>query len=506
MRLSRLQHAADVQIDRLRNRLADPERGGRTLAATLAAYVALWTAYATLARTSQDLSSDMTEKLVWAHNLALGYYKHPPLSAYMVRAWFSVVPRADWTFYLLAILVAAAALWAAWRLAGDYLSGEKRVLALALLTLVPFFNFHAINYNANTVLMPLWAITTFWFLRSYRTRNSGYAALAGAGAAAAMLCKYWSVFLLAGLALAALTDARRGSYFRSAAPWITIAAGFVVLGPHLVWLVQNDFAPLHYAFYVHGAKPLATAAADALRYLAGVAGYVAVPVALVMIAARPRPASVAEMIWPADPQRRLVAVAFWAPLLLPALAAIVAGVAISSLWSMPAWALLPVLLLSPPAVTISEPAARWIVGIAIGFPIVMVLAAPGVAYFAHRAGKLPVTAQSRLLSAEVERQWHAVTDKPLRYIDGNVAFSTAVYAGDMPRALPELPPVPAESRIRAGWAMVCIAEDGKCMGEAALLRRRRPDSHWSEVTIAREFLGIEGRAQRYGILIVPPQP
>jgi len=505
MSLSQLGAAVDVQIDRLRDRLADPERGGRTLAATLAIYVALWTLYGAIAKANQDLHSDMAEELVWAHNLAPGYYKHPPLSAYLVRLWFSVVPRADWTFYLLAILTTAAALWAAWRLAGDYLPADKRVPALALLTLVPFFNFHALIYSVNTLLMPLWAITTFWFLRSYRMLDLRYAALAGVGAAAAMLCKYWSVFLLAGLAMAALTDARRGSYFRSAAPWITGAAGLVVLSPHVVWLVQNEFAPLHYALSVHGGKPFAAALADGLRFLAGAAGYVVVPVAMVLVAARPGRATLADMIWPTDPDRRLAAVAFWGPLLLPPAAAVLAGIGLQSLWSMSAWALLPVVLLSPRGVTISAPAARWIVGIAIGLPLVMVLAAPGVAFFMHRGGKLPVTAQSRLLSAEVERTWHAVADEPLRYVDGKLAYNIAAYAADMPRPLPDLPPVPAASRARAGWALVCLVEDGPCMGEAAALRGRRPDSRWSEVTLSREFFGVRGRARGYAILVVPPQ-
>ena len=59
------------------------------------------------------------------------------------------------------------------------LDGEKRVVGLALLTLVPFFNFHALKFNVNTVLMPVWAATTFWFLRSYVTRSALYAVLAG---------------------------------------------------------------------------------------------------------------------------------------------------------------------------------------------------------------------------------------------------------------------------------------------------------------------------------------
>ena len=116
-----------------------------------------------------------------------------------------------------------------------------------LLTLVPFFNFHALKFNANTVLLPLWAAATLCFIRSFETRKPGWAAAAGLCAAAAMLGKYWSLFLLAGLGLAALVDARRSAYFRSAAPWVTIAVGALALSPHIVWLIGQDAAPLSYA-------------------------------------------------------------------------------------------------------------------------------------------------------------------------------------------------------------------------------------------------------------------
>jgi hypothetical protein len=41
-------------------------------------------------------------------------------------------------------LVATVALWIAWRMAGRYLPPDKRVLGLALLSLLPFYNFHAL--------------------------------------------------------------------------------------------------------------------------------------------------------------------------------------------------------------------------------------------------------------------------------------------------------------------------------------------------------------------------
>src|SRR5204862_3371692 len=123
---------------------------------------------------------------------------------------------------------------------------------------VPFYNFHALKFNANTVLIPFWALTTLWFVRSFELRSPLYAALAGLAAAGAMLGKYWSIFLLAGLGLAALSDPRRGAYFRSSAPWVTVAVGALVLAPHVTWLVSHGFAPFAYAREAHMLDFLAT--------------------------------------------------------------------------------------------------------------------------------------------------------------------------------------------------------------------------------------------------------
>ena len=156
-----------LPADRLVAALADPARRERTVLGVLAAYVALWTLYGAFAKASQDIHFDMAELAAWSRELAFGYSKHPPLAAWLVRAWFTLFPSADWAYYLLAMTVVAVALWIAWRLSGRYLDGEKRVVALALLTLIPFYNFHALKFNPNTVLLPLWAATTLWFIRSF---------------------------------------------------------------------------------------------------------------------------------------------------------------------------------------------------------------------------------------------------------------------------------------------------------------------------------------------------
>src|SRR5581483_8713900 len=122
--------------------------------------------------------------------------------------------------------------------------------------------------------------------------------------------------------------------------------------PHIVWLVQNDFAPVTYARAAHAPTGFAEVALSALSYIGGSLAYVAVPLIAVSFAARPTAGTLRDIAWPREDERRLAAAAFWAPFLLPALGALIGGIEITSLWSMSAWTLLPVLLLSSERVAV----------------------------------------------------------------------------------------------------------------------------------------------------------
>jgi Dolichyl-phosphate-mannose-protein mannosyltransferase len=504
-------------MERLLDSLTDPARRERSVAAALLCYVALWTLYGILAKASQDIHVDMSEQFALARELALGYPKHPPLTMAVVRAWFAVFPAADWAYYLLAMANVGLTLWIVWRLMARFVDGEKRVVGLALLTLVPFFNFHALKFNVNTVLMPLWAATTLWFLRSFETRRPLDAALAGLAAAASMYGKYWSVFLLIGLGLAALADPRRAAYFRSAAPWVTVAVGALALAPHAAWLVANDFAPFSYAVVVHGASSLVSTLGAVGGYLAGSVGYVAIPLIIVSFAARPVGATIRDMAWPAQPQRRLAALAFWAVLLTPALVAPFTGVRLTSLWTMSAWTLLPVMLLSSPLVMISRRDALGILTLAAAFPVAMVAAAPAIGFAIHSSEPPPGTAQSSLLAEPVERVWRETTDQPLRLFGGYEEFTDAVpfYMPSHPLAVHVLDGVAVsqalEARIgRDGIALVCPTRSperpttGLCIDRAVARARCSLPGMQVEVEVFRRHLGVGGKRARYLIITIPP--
>jgi len=306
--------SARNRFARLFDALVDPTRRERTMAGVLACYFAVWSLYAAIAKSSQDIHTDMGEFVAWSREAGLGTPKHPPLGAWLLRAWFDVFPREDWAYYCFAIALPTLALWITWRLAARYLPPDKRVVGIVLLTFVPFYNFHAIKFNANTVLTPFWALATWWFLRSFETRRVGWAVLAGIAAAAAMLAKYWSVTLLAGLGLAALSDPRRNAYFSSPAPYVTLAVGTVLLTPNIHWLMAHAFMPFSYAMEAHSGTA-AFALFSALVFTTNGLTYAVAAIVLGVLAARPSGVAIRDTLWPAEPERRTLVIAFAAPFL-----------------------------------------------------------------------------------------------------------------------------------------------------------------------------------------------
>ena len=500
-------------IERLHDALTDPAGRERAMALVLAGYAAVWALYGAIAKGSQDINFDMGEAVAWSRELALGTPKHPPMSAWLVRVWFTFFPLADWAYYLLAIALAALALWIAWRIAADYLDAEKRVVGLALLTLIPFFNFHALKYNANTVLIPFWAATTWWFLRSFETRSLIFAALAGLGAAGAMLGKYWSIFLLAGLGLAALFDPRRGRYFRSPAPWVTAGVGALALAPHVLWIVTNGLSSFGYALTVHAATSALMPVKDAAGYLIGTVAYMAVPVALAIAAARPDLRAVADTLWPAQPRRRTVLIAFAAPVGLPVIVALAAQFGIVSLWNMSAMTLLPVVLLSSPLLTVSRAAALRILAFAVAFPLAMLAAAPVIALVIHRQGVTHHAAHYRLLAAALDQAWRATTDQPMRLVgsDTNLVNGVVFYLADRPSTLvvgaSAATPWATAARIaREGVALTCPVADTGCVQQIEAQAAGNSAARRSEVELSRRYMGWNDPPVRYAIIVVPPRP
>jgi 4-amino-4-deoxy-L-arabinose transferase-like glycosyltransferase len=491
--------------------LADPQRDKRTAAALLVLYALLWWTYALIAKSTQDIHFDMGEVFAWSTELAYGYPKHPPFPAWVAAVWFAIFPRADWAYYLLSAVSISLALWFAWLIAARFVEGDKRAVALVLLAFAPTFNFQPLKFNSNALLITVWAGATWLFLRSYAARTFAAGALAGAAAAIAMLTKYWSAFLILGFVVGALADPRRRDYFRSPAPWASALVGALLLVPNVVNLVGYDFHAFKYAAASHADASFGPVLSSIGNYLTGVL-YLAGPIVALVLATRPGTAVWREIMWPREPDRRLMAVILWTGLLAPIPVALALEVRLNALWTMHCWAVLPALILSAPGLHVTRRAAATVLAAAYAIPLIALAASPIVARSILQHGADSGAAYYSLLAREVDRRWPQVSNKPLRYVAGpeQLAWACTFYCRDRPRAFPSFSRVNAPwidqvSMARDGFVALCPAEQPLCENFARTIARDNPRLRAETVEVARDGWGTHGPPQRFTMVLVPPQ-
>jgi hypothetical protein len=404
-------------------------------------------------------------------------------------------------------------------LAGEWLDGLKRAWVPLLLSVIAFYNFRALRYDQNSALIPLWAFTTWAFMRSLETRHYAWGVLTGIGTAAALLTKYWSVFLVLALAVAALSHRNRASYFRSPAPWIAALLGLLGFAPHVAWLVQEHFPPSHYVAGVRTAQSLSDWLRSVAEYSFGTAGYAAFAFALVVAGVRPSRAAIYDTLWPADAQRRTAAILFLIPLLLPISVAAITGARLLSLWSMPALGLLPVVLLMSPLIVVPRRAVVYTAAIAMAVTGSALVASPVVAWW-QLSGASHHSNHVRLLASKVEAEWRRTTSQPLKSVGGLFVLAAPIsfYLQQHPRTyyLHELRYndghylrylarwADRTSIMRDGIAVACPTGDDFCTKQLNKFLMVMPHAQRREVVLRRRWFGFEGPPARFTIVVVQP--
>jgi 4-amino-4-deoxy-L-arabinose transferase-like glycosyltransferase len=471
----------------------------------LASFLILWTLYHTVSNISVSTDSDTSEVSVWAQHFAFGY-KHPPLTAWIFRLWFSTFPRSDFAVHLLAGVIVTSTLAVTWRLGRDHLDMNRAVVGLAALTLVPFYTFMAATLDANTVMMPFWAAALLFYLRARKWHRRHDAALAGAFAGLAFLGKYWAIWLVAGMAVASVAGAGTRKFWRSPAPYVMAASAATVVAPHVYWYLTARGGD-NYAFLTQDvliAESFVETLARSGRYLEGSAAYVAVPL-LLLAALLPDRAALADVVWPRDTARRQALLLLAVPLVLPALVDPLFPQRLSPVWTFPNWALLPVVLYGSPLITRIDMRAAARAGIiALMVSVGAVAAAPVRAYVKLHA-KASNVEDDRAYYAQVAAAAEDLAGQPLRMVGGSwrIVRGLSFYLPDARILRSD----PADARYHAkigakGIVIICSADDAPCLASGATFAAQ---SRTADIIVSPTFLGFAGPPSRYRIIVVPAE-
>lgn len=441
---------------------------GPAVFALIALFAGLLTAYAMLGRYNLDLHGDMVENFAWGIGWQFGYYKHPPLFAWITAAWFSVLPRTNLSYFLLSSANVGLGLWAMWRISTRFFTADQQILTVATAFFLAPLSILAVNYNATSGMIPVWGLTFLFYLRAIERRRIADAALLGVFAGLSMLVKYHSVVLIAALLVHALLDREMRGLLRTRLPWAAVVAGFVVVAPHLLWMLHNDFITVTYAAE-QGPGDWWDTVVYTLRFVPAVVGYAA-PAALFLLALgwlrgrRP----LASLALVRDWWTRVEGRALIAACAVPPLATIALGVALdarlSSLWSIPFFVFLPLAMVGIFAAALPTRRRLALPAVLAALTAAAIVIAPMERSVLLTKGRGHAATPLVEIAHAADRIWRETNhDTPLRIIaaDWNIfANATAFYAPDRPFAIQDqnlalTPWVTVDDIARSGAAYLC---------------------------------------------------
>ena len=216
----------------------------------LISHLFVWTLVPSI--TNNNLPLDTIEALAWGSNLDWGYNKHPPVSAFFVEFFYFFFGNNDIAYYFLSQIFVILAFYIVWIFSNEFFQ-NKTLSFFSVLTLegIYFYNFTTPEFNVNVCQLPFWALMVYfsWKLYIRKDSNTIILILLGITAAIGFLTKYLFAYLLLSVTMIFayeffITKTRKINFKH----YLPIEIFFVLLVPHLIWLFQNDFVTIKYAF------------------------------------------------------------------------------------------------------------------------------------------------------------------------------------------------------------------------------------------------------------------
>ena len=161
----------------------------------LLSHLIIWTLTPTISNINLPL--DTIEALAWGSNLAWGYSKHPPVSAFIVEVVYSFFGNQDWAYYLLSQICIVVAFIYVWKFSNLILKNKLLSLcSIFLLEGIYFYNFTSPEFNVNVCQLPFWALVVFYSWKSINHEKISDLTLLGIFMSIGFLTKYLFIYLI----------------------------------------------------------------------------------------------------------------------------------------------------------------------------------------------------------------------------------------------------------------------------------------------------------------------
>lgn len=429
-------------------------------------HLSIWTLLPTLL--IKTIPLDTAEGIVWGREWQWGYYKHPPLAAWLSNIAYQIQGSPGFSLYLLSQLAVILTFWAVWKFSLKLLTPLQALASILCLEGIYFYTFPSIQFNPDILMLPLWALL---ILKLYETLEkeslTGWISI-GILAGLSVLAKYESFVLLIPIFIFMLINNQARKAFQFSGVYLAFIISLVIITPHLIWLYQNNFLPIGYA--LHSSQLLSNQEAQVnihsflTAHIKNLANYLFEQLIAVL------PAFLLLMIFIKQPrqshmlnkfQKQFLLIIICGPFLFTLLLSILLGIQIKTYWSIPYYSFFATLVLAflRPFITLKI-FKRYVLSCVFVFILFGLGSITALNYLPYKKGHaLHLQFPAKKMAAYVTRIWHTHYHTKLSYLAGPkyMVDYVGAYARDHPSVLidwnPHISPWINEQNLRKKGAI-----------------------------------------------------
>ncbi|MBI4977679.1 MAG: glycosyltransferase family 39 protein [Spirochaetes bacterium] len=197
--------------------------------------------------TNTMVADDEAHYALWAHHLALGYFDHEPMIAYMNLLFTTLFGETSFGLRLGGIIVHLAGSFVLYLLGKDVRDAATGFVLVILWNLTPFFAGNSFIVTTDTPSL-LFLFTAVWLYHNAFFKDKRYFYIAGLALGLALFSRISAAGVGLGIAVFVLTSGKRFVYLRSKELWISVLIALLVYTPFLIWNAQNEWAFFDFAF------------------------------------------------------------------------------------------------------------------------------------------------------------------------------------------------------------------------------------------------------------------
>jgi 4-amino-4-deoxy-L-arabinose transferase-like glycosyltransferase len=185
----------------------------------------------------------------WSKNLAWGYYDHPPLVAFMIRAGTALFGDTSFGVRFVPLLLSIVATIAVWRSGAIVLGSEPAgALSALIFNAMPMIGVEMIVATPDAPQIAATAVLLYALAKLSETRNGVWWIAAGVACGFALLAKYTALFLGLGILCWLIIVPSQRHWLKTVLPYLGGLAALGMFLPVIVWNANHDWVSLRLQF------------------------------------------------------------------------------------------------------------------------------------------------------------------------------------------------------------------------------------------------------------------